>query len=319
MNTIAITGASGYIGRHLVAGLIRVDDWRIRVLANSTRQDSQTRVHDSRVEVVEGDLREARTLRQYLDPGCTVVNLVYLWDAGEKENLAVTSNLLEACRAAKIGRLIHCSTAAVVGRVADDLVTEATSCQPITEYGITKLKVETAILEAARGSFDSAILRPTSVFGPGGVSLQKLAGDLTGGSRIQNYLKSCLFGRRRMNLVHIANVVAAIIFLAQRTESLGGALFIVSDDDDPSNNFTDVERFLMSNLYIPDYRLPRVPLPPVLLKFLLRCLRRNNVNPRCNYDPGKLIGFGFRRPVSLEAGLAEYAAWYRATHFGGKA
>jgi nucleoside-diphosphate-sugar epimerase len=94
---------------------------------------------------VKGDLREPESLRGFLEQGCTVVNLVYLRDVGEGENIAAITNLLEACKSANMRRLVHCSTADVVGRVLDNLVTESTPCRPVTEYGITKLKMENII------------------------------------------------------------------------------------------------------------------------------------------------------------------------------
>jgi nucleoside-diphosphate-sugar epimerase len=314
MSTIAIVGASGYIGRHLVAELLRLGGGRIKVLSRSGQRDFDTGGSGGALEIINGDLQQAASLQGFLEADCTVINLVYLWGGGEPDNLRITRNLLDACKAARVGRLIHCSTAAVVGRVPDDRITENIACCPVTEYGITKLKIEQAVIDAARGYYDAAILRPTSVFGPAGDPLKELAGDLTAGSRFRNYLKSCLFGKRRMNLVHVANVVAAILFLVQRTESLDGAVFIVSDDDSPANNFADVERFLMRGLRISDYSLPRLPIPLSVLGFLLARLGRNNVNPRCNYAPDKLLGLGLRRPVSFEAGLAEYASWYRSSY-----
>jgi len=266
------------------------------------------------VEVVYGDMRDSKSLRELIEPDCTVVNLVYLWNAGEAENLSACGGLLEACKAANIRRLIHCSTASVVGRTADDLVTENTPCRPITEYGITKLAVERAILEAARGCFEATILRPAAVFGSDGENLKKIADDLTNGKRIRNYLRSCLFGTRRMNLVCVENVVHSILFLAGYGSRLGGEVFNISDDDSPLNNFAHIERALMRALGIPDYSLPRIAVPPSMLSLLLELRRRDNVNPYCNYSSEKLIGYGFSRPVSFETGLAEYAAWYRSAH-----
>ena len=116
-----------------------------------------------------------------------------------------------------------------------------------------------------------------------------------------------------MNLVCISNVVAAILFLMSRPENLEGEVFVVSDDDSPINNFADVERFLMQELGIPDYSLHRLPVPLGLLAFLLKCLGRNNINPRCYYVQDKLMSLGFKRPVSFENGLTEYAKWYRSS------
>ena len=312
MKTVAITGASGYIGRHLVAALKGVEDIRIKVLSRSRPEDCPIEIRRPGIEIFQGDLCNLESLRGFLEPGCSVVNLVYLWEAGEQRNLAATTHLLDACRDANAGRLIHCSTAAVVGRTRDDLVTENTPCRPVTDYGITKLKVEHAVLEAARTGLDAAILRPTSVFGPGGAPLKKLADDLAQGSRFRNYLKSCLFGERQMNLVHVTNVVAAIVFLLERTESLGGQVYIVSDDDSPSNKFADVERVLMREFGVPYYRSPRVQVPLGVLQSLLHCLGRNNTNPRCRYRSAHLAALGFRSPVRFDTALTDYARWYRA-------
>lgn len=310
---VAIVGASGYIGRHVVEELRRLGGYKIKMLARLLDQSQMGIGFDACVEVFKGDLREPESLRGFLEPNCTVINLVYLWGAGEMLNLQVTANLTEACKAAKVKRLIHCSTAAVVGRVTDELITEETLCRPVTEYGVTKLKVEQAIIGAGQGYFDVAILRPTSVFGPGGDPLKKLAEDIVRGRRFGNYLKSCLFGKRRMNLVSVANVVGAIIFMIQREENLGGEVFVVSDDDSPANNFADVEKFLMRAFKIDGYALPRIPLPLSVLTLLLGMMGRNNINPRCNYASNKLRDLGFERVVTFETALAEYATWYRSS------
>jgi len=316
MDTIAIIGGSGFIGRHLVAELACVGDGRVKLLSRHRPRDLDAIGIGAGVEVIQGDLQAPDSLQGFFESGCTVVNLAYLRGAGERENLAATTNLLEACRSANVRRLIHCSTADVAGRVRGNVITENCLCKPVTEYSITKLKIEHAILERARGHFDTSILRPTAVFGPGGENLGKLAGDLTAGNRLRNYLKSCLFASRRMNLVHVANVVASIIFLANRTGNLGGEVFNISDDDASANNFADVERILMREFNIPDYRLPRLPVPSDVLAFLLKRLGKDNNNPRRDYSTGKLTALEFERPVRFETGLAEYAAWYRSRHPG---
>lgn len=311
--TIAIVGASGFIGMHLVDELRRLGGYRIKLLSRSPDKSPMDEGRELDVEVFKGDLREPESLREFLEDGCTVINLVYLWGAGESENLEAIANLVEACKVAKIARLIHCSTAEVVGRVTADLITEITPCHPVTEYGVTKLKVEQEIIRGGEGLFDVAVLRPTAVFGPGGKNLLKLAKDIVAGSRLKNYLKSCVFGRRRVNLVPVANVVGAIIFLMRYDSDLNGEVFIVSDDDSPANNFADVEKFLMKELRAGEYPMPRIPLPLGLLAFLLALMGRNNVNPRCNYASNKLHKLGFEHAVTFEAALAEYAAWYRSS------
>lgn len=313
MHMIAITGASGFIGKRLVMELARTGDYEVRVLSRNRQRDLMEKNFPSTVDIIEGDLHDSASIEKLVKPGCTVINLAYLRNGGKSENLAVTDNLLAVCRDAAIGRLIHCSTAEVAGRVRENRITEETPCNPVTEYGITKLKIEQAVAKAAAQIyFDAAIVRPTAVFGVEGEQLQKLTSDLRTRNPWLNYAKSCLFGKRRMNLVNIANVIAAIIFLIRYPNPIGGEVFIVSDDDDPKNNFAYVERFLMEALGIDDYTLPRLALPLWMLSALLAVRGRNNTNPLRNYDPGKLLRLGYERPISLEDGLAEYAVWYRS-------
>lgn len=313
--TISITGASGFIGKRLVSELVGKGGYEIKVLSRDMQRDLQEARFEHGVEIFEGDISDPESLNGFLLPGCTVINLVYLWNAGEEQNLTCTHNLLAARKAAKVARLIHCSTAAVAGRTQNNRVDEQTPCLPITEYGTTKLRIEQQIIDFGKGHFEVVILRPTSVYGIDGEPLKKLAVDISTGNRWKNYLKSCLFGRRRMNLVHVNNVVAATIFLSRHVGSFDGEIFIVSDDDDPKNNFMDVECFLMDALEVKKYCLPRLPIPLILLKSLLLLLGRNSVNPRCNFDSSKLRRLGFMSPVSLNDGLTEYATWYRALNF----
>lgn len=309
MKTIAITGASGYVGRKLISALLRDGSFRVKVLSRTGVVDN---LAFGGAELVMGDLLSPASLQGFLEPGCIVVNLVYLWDAGEDVNTAAMRNLVTACKAAAISRLVHVSTAAVAGRVNTNLVDEATACVPTSEYGITKLKVEALLRDESLGGLDLVMLRPTAVFGPGAEPLSRLAKDLLGGRSFRNYLKSSLFGRRRMNLVHIDNVVAAVIFVANQANAFSGEVFIVSDDDAVANNFRDVESALIRGFGLADYPLPRLPLPLGLLRVLLHFKGRNNINPYCNYSGQKLQGLGFHRPMSFEAGLANYIAAYLA-------
>lgn len=311
-NVIAIVGASGFLGGHLVEKLRQLGGRRIKLLTRTLDTNAINDI-DIDVEWCKGDLQDSWSLQNFLERDCIVINLAYLWGAGEAANLAAATNLIEACKLAKIKRLIQCSTADVVGRVTGDLIDEDVLCQPVTEYGATKLKVEQLIASGGKGFFDVTILRPTAVFGPGGGNLIKLAGDIIAGGRLKNYLKSCMFGKRRMNLVPVADVVGAIIFVMRRDIDLDGEIFIVSDDDSPINNFANVEKFLMKEFQVGEYLIPRIHLPLGLLAFLLRVMGKDNVNPRRNYDPRKLKDIGFERIVRFETALAEYASWYRSS------
>jgi nucleoside-diphosphate-sugar epimerase len=298
-----------------VQALLQQGGNRIKILSRRTHLENARAIFPAEVEIVAGDLREPASLDGFLEAGCTVFNLVYLWGETEEANLSAIRNLLAACSSAKVSRLVHCSTADVAGRTPDRRVTESSPCHPVTSYASAKLKVENAVLSASREGYQIAVLRPTAVFGPGGQNLKKLAHDLVNGRRLRNDLKSALFGRRRMNLVYIDNVVAAIAFLANSALASRSEIFIVSDDDAPSNEFSSVDRAMRQGLGVSGSLGPKVFFPSWLLSVTLRVLRKNNVDPFCIYDPGKLLSLGFLRPVTFEEGLSRYIAWYRKECF----
>jgi len=310
--TVAITGGSGFIGAHLIKALLRDGNKRIRILSRSAVGQTHS-PYPAGVEIVQGDLCDLASLKEFLVSGCTVVNLVYLSNGEEKKNLLAMDNLLAACESVKVTRLIHCSTADVVGRTTHQPVIEASPCRPVTAYAKTKLKLETAILKATHRKYEAVILRPTAVFGPGGQNLKKLAHDLSGGARWLNAVKACFFGKRSMNLVCVENVVAAIVFLIDCSRKLDEQIFFVSDDDAPTNNFAGVELAMMRELGVGAGRRRRVFLPPWILSLILRFLKKNNIDPFRIYDSGKLRKLGFRPPVAFGEGLSDYIAWYRAS------
>jgi nucleoside-diphosphate-sugar epimerase len=305
---IAVTGATGFIGRRLVEFLAARGDAAIRVLVRDSDAIARTGFHG---EVMEGDMRNPAAFARILEEGCTWVNVAHLDLPSETEQPRVMASLLEVCRRKRIKRLVHCSTAVIAGRSSANVVTENTDCQPGDRYEAAKLAIERVLLQKCGESLEAAILRPTAVFGPRGRNLIKLANDLKERPVFVNYLKSCLQGSRRMNLVHVDNVVAALAFLIDAPGLVAGEVFIISDDESPGNNFRDVERRLMAGLGVPDYPVAPAALPRWLLSAALRAAGRTNTNPFRIYDCSKIVGRGLKKPVAFEQGLADFASWYR--------
>jgi len=150
-----VTGASGFIGSHVVRTL-REDGWE---------------VGEEFVELGDRDaLGRAMT-------GCDAVfHLAALYafrgDPGEFERVNVqgTRNVLEAARAAGVKRVVHTSTCATCGPVRGRPATEDDE-PPAWElrvpYKATKLEAERLALAAARDGSDIVIVNPTTPVGEG--------------------------------------------------------------------------------------------------------------------------------------------------------
>ncbi len=316
---IAVTGASGYIGRHLVAELSRLKRYEVAGLSGNTGSFWTKGSCKAEVKYVAGNLAGRPLLSDFTFAGCTVVNLAYMWTAGLTANLRATDKLLEQCAKNGISRLIHLSTAAVVGRSKNSWVDETTHCNPVTEYGRTKLAIERLVSDfSANGSFDVVVLRPSSVFGPAGAPLQKLCFDLLGQYTMKNYLRLSLFGHRAMNLVPLENVTAAIRFLIEHKGRFSGETLMISDDEDPMNNFIDVERILRGALGLRDCPVPPVPLPRGFLELMLRFRKRNIIDTRCRFRSERLTRLGFSPPLALQDALVNYGKWYLQSYLYGR-
>lgn len=308
MTLFVITGANGFIGRHLVASLV-ADGKRVRAL---TRTKSGAESTCDGVEWVMGDIADRATWDALLEKQCVVINLAYSNTLAASTAVDATAQMIETCAQAEVAHLIHCSTVSVYGQVGETIVTEQSVCNPLDDYGLVKLRVENTLIDNVKGRFPMTIIRPTAVFGEGGEALIKLLDELTRGGRFVNYLRSSMFGWRKTHLVPVETVVAALRFIGDMPPPTRNDMFIVSDDDDPFNNFRNVERVLMNELKLPPYGIPRIPLPRFLLETLMRIMRRANVNTRTEYRCDKLAGRGFVKPVKLKTALRRFAEKHKA-------
>ena len=289
-------------------------DIRLKVLLHEKK--APTGYDDKNVTFITGDLRGGEPFCNPPAPGSTVINLIYLRDRSGKENLRVLENLAEACKRSGIKRFIHCSTAVVVGRTTEMIINEDTVPYPVHDYEAEKLAMEKMLTDKYGTSFEIIILRPTAVFGPGGQNLIKMADSLSRGKPVINYARSCLYNYRRMNLVPVENVAAAIEFLAfYEMAGKGPEIFIVSDDEDDLNAYRKIEQLVMNCLGLADYPVPVVPIPLTVLKLLLKYTRKTNYNPYAVYSCRKLLDAGFVKRVTLKESVPRFVVWYKERCF----
>jgi dihydroflavonol-4-reductase len=152
---VYVTGASGFVGRHVVSAL----------------QAAGARVHDEFVEL------DDRAGLERAMAGCEAVVHVaalYSYDAPEEElrtvNVDGTRNVLEACTRTGIRRLVHTSTAATCGPVSGRVATEEDGppdWELTVPYKRTKLEAERLVVAAAADGLDAVIVNPTTPVGEG--------------------------------------------------------------------------------------------------------------------------------------------------------
>ena len=238
------------------------------------------------------------------------MNAAYDRRAPAAANLTLAENLAEACLDAGACHLIHVSTAVVAGRARGPLITEATACRPVTEYQRVKLELENLLSARLRDKVPLTIVRPTAIFGPGGRNGISTIRRLRSPNPTGAWVRWCLSADRRLHLVPIATVVAAIRLLIDRPPE-SEETYIVSEDEVEQNNYRDVVIELSRALGL---RSPTdLPTLPVALQRQLLRIWLRDAHPNRIFSSRKLAGLGFERPIHLTRALREFAVWYRAS------
>jgi len=234
------------------------------------------------------------------------VHLAYLKNAGNA-NIEATRNLINAIKQSGAKRVVHCSTAVVIGFGARGVITEETIPTPKGEYQQTKYRIEEILRSELPSKVELAILRPTEIIGPGGQGLRTMIRRIREGRRYQNFVYHFILKSRLFNYVSVYNVAAALIFLATSPIRQQRDIYFISDDDDADNNYAAVEKMIASIFRRPTDHPIDVGLPRPLLSFLFKLLP-DLAPPHRVYSHAKIASMGYQKATTLRQTICEIAA-----------
>jgi nucleoside-diphosphate-sugar epimerase len=239
---ILVTGGTGFIGGHLVNRLLSQYSPQdicclVRPSDNPREVESLARLRDAGVRIIEGDLTQP-SVTAHVPPA---VDLLFHLaansdtDATEDElrvNDLGIGNLLQWLGGSVRGaRIVYASSIAVLDRdhPADGPLNEMSPCVPRTAYGLTKLRGEEVIKRnAAVCGYEYTILRLATVYGPGAKT------DGLFDSLFKLTRRGSILGRLnwpgRTSIVHVEDVAAIMVGLAQREEASGETYCIANPD-----------------------------------------------------------------------------------------
>jgi UDP-glucose 4-epimerase len=210
---VLVTGGSGFIGRHAVAGLAR---------AGATVRVVDLKPHpDPAVDVVVGDIGDPEVLEAAFAGGIdSVVHLAAVTSVLRSvenpggtfdTNVAGTHAVLEAARAAGVSSLAFASTNAVTGPMDAPAIVETATLRPLTPYGATKAAGE-MLMSAYTASYGvrCVYLRLTNVYGPGMQAKDSIVARLMRAIRLEREFEIYGDGRQVRDYVHVSDVIDAM-------------------------------------------------------------------------------------------------------------
>lgn len=310
---ILITGGAGLIGSHIADLLVHENDPEIIILDNfvrGRRENLAFAMAHGRVNIVEGDIRDTKLLRELMHD----VDLVFhqaairITQCAEEPRLALevladgTFNVLEAAVAAKVKKVVAASSASVYGLAEQFPTTE--KHHPYnnrTLYGAAKVFNE-GLLRSFHEMYglDYVALRYFNVYGPRmdiyGAYTEVLIRWM---ERIAAGQPPLILGDglQTMDFVYIEDIARANLLAAK--SSVSDEVFNVASGVETSLNdlAASLLRVMGSNLQ-PEYGPARKvnPVPRRLAE--------------TDYVRQKI---GFQAQVNLEEGLRRLVAWWRQT------
>lgn len=171
-----VTGGAGFIGSHICERLVR-EGQRVRVLDDfSSGKRSNLESFKADVEVIRGDIRDAKTVADAMSGVDIVFHEAALGSVPRsvadpvtthEVNITGTLNVLLAARDAGAQRVVYASSSSVYGDTEELPKHEAITPQPLSPYALSKLAGEhyISIFNRVYG-FEAVALRYFNIFGP---------------------------------------------------------------------------------------------------------------------------------------------------------
>ena len=317
-----VTGATGFIGSHLVEALVQ-QGTQVRCLVRNTNNPGW--VKDLPVEFVVGDCREKTSLQEAVQDVDWVFHLAGAIMAVHEQtffevNGLGTRNLVQACieHNTRLKKFIYLSSQAAAGPFpGGGRKKESDPCEPVSPYGKSKLLGEESALSRAQ-QLPLLILRPCAVYGP------RDKGFLTLFQCLARHIKPCLTGHdQHISLCYVEDLVRAIL-LAAATQTESGEIFFLSDGHDYrmeeiGDIFAQAMTVRALTLRLPQQLLFGMALgaeclarvtgkPSIMSRGKVREMRCTNW--LCDIAKARAL-LGFEPRTALARGAALTVAWYK--------
>ncbi len=226
---ILVTGATGFIGRHLVEALAK----SYRNVFCLVRNPQKAKLLDTYgVNLIYADITRFDILARRIPEK---INIIFHC-AGfvsnrnrqmlHKVNVVGTGNICKLALRLGVKRMVYTSSVAVVGGYSQTPLVEDLPYKATNIYGYSKIEAEKVVLSYRERGLKVTVLRPCMVYGEDEPHLMKAMLYLLK----YRLLPLANGGKSKLHLVYIKNVVDALIFSLNNDGCLEGRFFIADKE-----------------------------------------------------------------------------------------
>jgi dihydroflavonol-4-reductase len=259
-----VTGATGFIGGHLVRRLRARGDDVVALVRSAHRAET---LRDAGTELVEGDLSDADAVRRGAD-GCDVAfHVAGVYRVGipprdrpamYEANVRGTEVALDAATDAGVRRFVYVSTCNVFGNTGGRIVDERYQRREaegfLSYYDETKYLAHRAAVDRAQRGAPIVIVQPGGVYGPNDHSEVGWMIDQLKKGR----LWFRLFPDLGMNFVHVEDVADGLVLALDR--GADGEAYVLGGEVARLGDVVDLAAAVLGR------RPPRMTVPAALIR-----------------------------------------------------
>ncbi|HDP81100.1 MAG TPA: NAD-dependent epimerase/dehydratase family protein [Spirochaetes bacterium] len=230
MKKVLITGATGFIGSHLVDANLKKKH-KVRVLVYPGDSDEGS-LKGKNVEIFHGDVREYPAMEK----ACEGIDIVFHcaavvtdwapWSLFREVTVKGTENMCRAALGAKVKRFVDISTNDVFGIDEKNVMDESFPLRPWKEpYPDTKIEAEHISWAYHRKGLPVTMVYPCWVFGPGDKTFVPLIADAI-------IKRELIFWRKNVIVwpAYIDNLVDLLMLIAEDDRAVGNG-YLVHDGE----------------------------------------------------------------------------------------
>lgn len=306
METVLITGVSGFLGRY-IARLFSEQGWIVIGISSSSFENAPTTSLKIYRSLKLPDPRLADIIKEYSPTLCihcagraSVGASVEEPDADFYTNTALTFEVLNTLRLhAPFCKFIFLSSAAVYGNPQHLPIGEDQPTAPLSPYGFHKLQCEQLCLEFSKVyELRTASVRIFSAYGPG--LRRQVLWDICQKALTQPLICLQGTGRESRDFIHALDVAKALLFVADKALMNGEAYNLGSGEE------TRIDR--LASLVINSLNLDSEPVFSGVVPVGVPLNWKANIS--------KISNLGFNPSIPLEKGVKIFANWCQAELIG---